>query len=199
MPEQPQDNPQKPLTIRQQNVNKSLLSQLDLLESLRRDDYDICIIQEPHIDFKGNSRPNRQWSTLYPNTHQKHPEKTRSIILVNTNLHTDTWKQIDFQHPYITAVELRGAFGTLQIFNIYNDCNNNSSLTHLSNYMRNRDNHLQAEGPIHSIWMGDFNRHHPLWDEARNAHLFTRGNLELAQPLLNMLGRHNMKMAQAML
>ena len=45
------------------------------------------------------------------------------------------------------------------------------------------------------MWIGDFNRHHPLWDEARNAHLFTRENLDLTQPLLNMLGRHNMKMA----
>ncbi|KAF8237143.1 hypothetical protein L208DRAFT_1518974 [Tricholoma matsutake] len=42
--------------------------------------------------------------------------------------------------------------------------------------------------------MGDFNQHHPLWDKARNTHLFTRENLDLTQPLLNMLGRHNMKM-----
>jgi hypothetical protein len=45
------------------------------------------------------------------------------------------------------------------------------------------------------MWIGDFNCHHPLWDEECNAHIFTRANLELAQPLLNMLGRHNMKMA----
>jgi len=45
------------------------------------------------------------------------------------------------------------------------------------------------------MWIGDFNRHHPLWDKARNAHLFTHENLDLTQPLLNMLGQHNMKMA----
>ena len=33
------------------------------------------------------------------------------------------------------------------------------------------------------------------YDEARNAHLFTQANLDLTQPLLNMLGRHRMKMA----
>jgi Endonuclease-reverse transcriptase len=43
--------------------------------------------------------------------------------------------------------------------------------------------------------MGDFNRHHPLWDEPRNVHLFTCDNLNLTQPLLNMLGRYNMKIA----
>ena len=42
---------------------------------------------------------------------------------------------------------------------------------------------------------GDFNQHHPLWDEAKNAHLFTHENLEMAQPLLNLLGWYNMKMA----
>jgi hypothetical protein len=195
MPEQPQNTPQRPLLIRQQNVNKFLLSQLDLLESLKRDEYDICVIQEPYIDFNGKSRANRQWITLYPSTHQEHPDSTRSVTLINTNLSTDAWKQIKFQHPDITAFEIQGPFGTLRIINIYNDCNNNSALTHVSNFMRDRENQLQAAAPIHTIWLGDFNRHHPLWDEERNAHLFTRGNLELTQPLLNMLGRHNMKMA----
>ena len=47
----------------------------------------------------------------------------------------------------------------------------------------------------HFIWVSDFNRHHPLWDKPRNNHLFMKANLELAQPLLNLLGRFNMKMA----
>ena len=33
------------------------------------------------------------------------------------------------------------------------------------------------------IWLGDFNRHHPMWDEERHAHLFTRAALEVAQLL----------------
>jgi hypothetical protein len=135
MPEQPLTNPHRPLLIRQQNVNKSLLSQLDLLESLKRDDYDICVIQEPYIDFKGKSRANRYWTVIYPNTHQEHPDSTRSIILINANLCTDTWKQVKFQHPDITAVELCGQFGTLRIINIYNDCHNNNALTHISTFM----------------------------------------------------------------
>ena len=195
MPENPQEERlDRTLKIRQQNVNKSLISQLDLLASLRRDDYDVCTIQEPYIDFNGKTRANRQWITVYPNTHSEHPDATRSVILVNTNLVTDTWKQIQLQHPDITAIEMTGEFGTLRIINVYNDCNNNSTLTHLSAYMRNRDHQRYTVGPLNTIWLGDFNRHHPLWDEERNAHLFTRDNLELTQLLLNMLGRHNMKM-----
>ena len=119
----------------------------------------------------------------------------RSIILVNTNLLTNAWKQIDFQHLDITAIEIKGPFGTLRIINAYNNCKNNTALTHISNFTRDHNNHLQMTGSTHTIWLGDFNHHHPLWDEERNAHLFTRSNLELTQPLLNMLGCHNMKMA----
>jgi hypothetical protein len=195
MPETHNRNtPQKPLHIRQQNVNKSLISQLDLLESLKRNDYNICAIQEPYIDFRGKTQANRQWITIYPNTHHEHPDSTQSITLINTNLITDSWKQIHFQHPDITAIEIYGHFGTLRLINIYNDCNNNHTLTHISNFMRDRERQLRATEPIHTIWLGDFNKHHPLWDEARNAHLFMRRNLDLTQPLLNLLSRHNMKM-----
>ena len=40
--------------------------------------------------------------------------------------------------------------------------------------------------PIHYIWVGDFNHHHPTWDKPHNSHLFIKHNLDLTQPLLNM-------------
>jgi hypothetical protein len=42
---------------------------------------------------------------------------------------------------------------------------------------------------------GDFNRHHPLWEEERNHHLFTDAALRQAQPLLDLVATYNMKMA----
>jgi hypothetical protein len=123
---QQQNRTQRPLQIRQQNTNKSLVSQLDLLDSLRRDEYDICLIQEPYVDFRGKTCANQNWTTVYPGTHQEHPDSTRSIILVNASLLTNTWKQIDFQHSDITAIEITGNFGTLRIINIYHDCKNNN-------------------------------------------------------------------------
>jgi hypothetical protein len=140
MPEdQEQEQTRRPLQLRQQNVNKSLLSQLDLLQSLKRNMYDVCAIQEPYIDFQGHTRANRNWTTIYPNTHKTHPDSTRSVILINTNLLTDAWKQIDFDHPDITAVEITGQFGTLRVINVYNDGNNNNALTHISAFMRDRE------------------------------------------------------------
>jgi hypothetical protein len=86
MPENQQDEAErKPIQTRQQNVNKSLISQLDLLVSLKHNTYDITAIQEPYIDFNGKSQANRQWITVYPNTHNDHPQATRALILINTN------------------------------------------------------------------------------------------------------------------
>ena len=44
------------------------------------------------------------------------------------------------------------------------------------------------------IWLGDFNRHHPLWDEERNAHLFTKAALMAAQTLLDLISKYDMQM-----
>ena len=196
MPEdQEQEQTQQLLQLQQQNINKSLLSQLDLLQSLKCNMYDVCTIQELYIDFQGHTWANCNWTTIYPNTHKTHPDSTRSIILINTNLLTDAWKQIDFNHPDIMAVEITGQFSTLQVINVYNDGNNNNALTYISAFMRDWERQQYTMGLLHTIWMGDFNCNHPLWDEPWNAHLFTTENLELTQPLLNMLGWHNIKMA----
>jgi len=45
------------------------------------------------------------------------------------------------------------------------------------------------------LWKGDFNCHHPMWDEARNLHLFTMANLNTAQILIDLLVTYDMQMA----
>ncbi|KAG2108904.1 uncharacterized protein F5147DRAFT_529760, partial [Suillus discolor] len=42
------------------------------------------------------------------------------------------------------------------------------------------------------IWLGDFNRHHPMWELANNTHLFTAANLDAAGTLINLLALYNM-------
>lgn len=49
------------LQICQQNTNRSLESQIDLLKSLKQNEYDLCLIQEPYIDFKGETWANQKW------------------------------------------------------------------------------------------------------------------------------------------
>jgi len=49
-------------------------------------------------------------------------------------------------------------------------------------------------GQTHVIWLGDFNSHHPMWDENRNAHIFTRSNLDQAQAIIDVMARYNLQM-----
>jgi exonuclease III len=198
MPDDPQRfHNEHRLWIWGQNLNKSLDAQIDLLHSLGRNFYDIALLQEPHIDFRGVSRAGCAWVLVYPPTHSKNQRATRSAILMNAHIPSSTWKPVSISSPDVTAVELTGDFGTIRIINIYNDCNHNEALDALRTYLRSP---VAAEArcttlPLRYIWAGNFNRHHPLWDELRNHHLFTLRNLNLTQPLLDMLARYTMKMA----
>jgi hypothetical protein len=152
MPEnQEQEQSQRLIQIWQQNINKSIESQHDLLESLKWNVYDVYTIHKPYIDFKGKMRANWNWTTVYPNTHDKYPDRTRSIILANANLSTDAWKQVKFKHPDITAVKIQGQFSTLQIINVYNDCKNNNTLTHISTFMWDRETATHNRPAIHHM------------------------------------------------
>ena len=71
------------LRIWQQNLNQFLEGQLDLLQSLKDDNYNIVALQEPHIDFLGRTRANPHWTVIYPKRHLADPNKTRSIILMD--------------------------------------------------------------------------------------------------------------------
>jgi hypothetical protein len=81
------------------------------------------------------------------------------------------------------------------MLNIYNDCKHNNSLTAVKNYLHELRACECTQLPLSFIWLGDFNCHHPLWDEECNNHLFTTVALALTQPLLSMLSQHNMMMA----
>ena len=104
-------------------------------------------------------------------------------------------EQINIVHPDISAIELTTKIGNIQILNIYNDCWNNTTLNIIATFMWNNPPARSATVQTHYIWLGDFNWHHPIWDEPRNSHLFTKSNLDLAQPLLTLLDIYNMKMA----
>lgn len=183
------------LKIWQQNLNKSLDAQNDFLHRLNPDVYDMALIQEPHFDFRGVTRANRRWVSVTPPTHTPNQAVTRSLILVNICLPSASWTAIPIPSPDITAVQIaHETFGTLRFINVYNDCVHNNALDVMREYLRTPAAAACPVLPLRYIWAGDFNRHHPLWDEERNHHLFTSRNLELTQPLLDLLGRYRMRM-----
>jgi len=46
----------------------------------------------------------------------------------------------------------------------------------------------------HVVWVGDFNRHHPIWDQEEDHHLFTPIALQAAECLLGTVADWSMSM-----
>ena len=113
----------------------------------------------------GNSRGDQHWQIVYPPNRfiDGHPS-IRSIILINTNISTDSYTTLNIPHSNISTLCLTGDFGSCSIFNIYNDCNN-STIEALNLFLMTNPNEVLPHPSNHMFWFGDFNRHHPLWEE----------------------------------
>ncbi|OBZ77095.1 putative RNA-directed DNA polymerase from transposon X-element [Grifola frondosa] len=189
MPERP--NRPTRLRIWQQNLNKSLDAQLDLLHAADPDDYDLLLLQEPYLDHINLTRANHHWSVVYPTCHHDNAARTHSVILVSRKLSTGAWIPISIPSPDLTAITISTNSTPVHIFNAYIEGDKDRALHALSRATQ----HLTPEtleGRI--IWAGDFNRHHPLWDSEANNHLFTTENLDRAQVLLNMVAELGLEM-----
>ena len=191
------------LTIWQQNLNKSHTGQHDLISSgkLAELNIDIIALQEPSINFLGKTIASRDWTPIYPSTHKKEPKKTRTVTLMRSNLPTESWEQVEFQSGDVTAVKISGEWGKLIIFNIYNDCHHDRTIHELTKF--HRDNHkMWMEGGSedqahHLMWVGDFNRHHPAWDNLEDDRLFTSDTLAAAETLIMTLAELGLDSALA--
>jgi endonuclease/exonuclease/phosphatase family metal-dependent hydrolase len=177
------------LRIWQQNTHKSKAAQQYILNSASSEDWDIIAIQEPWLDHFNNARGSPYWHILYPCTHlMDNSPRTRSILLINTNIATDTYSQLDLPNPDITAVKFHGLHGHLTIFNIYNDCTHNDNIAALSTFL---DHHPpQPHDPM--LWLGDFNCHRPIWESAENRCL--NSSNEDITPLLDAIRDYDMEL-----
>ena len=200
MPEQHADpvNPEaQPTKIRilQINLNKSERAHLDIINERISNKFDILLIQEPYTTKFNAIRTPTNFRPVFPSHRFKDDSPIRSVIWVNKHLETKSWKIIDVRNTNdITAIQLMGTYGKITIFNIYNDCTHSRTERTLSNFLEaNRD--TIAEGnDTHMLWAGDFNRHHPLWDDDKDTHLFTRQALRNAEGLIELMADHAMEM-----
>jgi Endonuclease-reverse transcriptase len=174
--------------IWQQNVNKSQICQHDLISSARLTEQkiDLVALQELAISDLAVTIASRDWRVIYPSMHAKDPSKTRSVILICTNILTNNWSQIDIDSGDVAIVKISGAWGKLTIFNIYNNCDHDNTIELLKDYQRHQDdNELnQHREDTHTVWLGDFNRHHPHWDNITDNRLFTRAAIKKAEKLI---------------
>jgi ribonuclease HI len=187
------------LVIWQHNVNKSPACQHTLLSNdvLVKHDIGIVALQEPVINFLNNSIASKDWISVYPTTHCAHPGKTRTLTLIRSTYNTDSWEQIDFPSGDVTIIALKGTWGKLILFNIYNEGNRNDTIHLLKQFHRTRPDVIEnAEfGETHILWVGDFNRHHPHWDDPNDTRLFTPLALRAAEVLIEAVASLGLELA----
>ena len=62
-----------------------------------------------------------------------------------------------------------------------------------------KDNYATLEGEnannVHTLWVGDFNRHHPYWDDPRDTCLFTNEAIKAAELLIEAVAEAGLEMA----
>jgi len=175
------------ISIWQQNVNKSPTCQHDLLSGNLLTDMDISIValQEPPVNFLNLTVASRNWTPVYPSTHLTSPDKTRSLTLISAALSSESWEQVMYPLGDVTIVSMKANSGKIFIVNIYNDGNSNETISQLTEFHRDNNaiNSTEVSRP-HVLWVGNFNRHHPLWDDPNDTRLFTGEALDNAEFLI---------------
>jgi hypothetical protein len=183
------------LTILQINLNKSVQAHLELINGPLSLTWDIILIQEPHVTSFNCIRTPTNFRQVFP-TNRGREGQVRSLIWVNKKLETKYWKIIDIPDTNdITAIQLKGTYGRITIFNIYNDCNHSENEFKLKNFIRENTHDICQKDNDHMIWAGDFNRHHLLWDKNKDTHLFTRKATDAANSFIDILGEFGLEMA----
>ena len=119
------------LQIWQQNLNKSHIAQLTLVNSTPPGDWDILALQEPSLNSLGNTRANTHWRVVYPTAKYTNKDKPRAVTLISSRISTDTWKQVEFPSADVVVIQLRTSQGLCIIFNIYNDCTHDETVVTL--------------------------------------------------------------------
>ena len=187
------------IIVWQQNVNKSRICQHGIIShnELVRKGVNIVALQEPAIDGNGFTLASRDWIPIYPTPHGKTDRSTRAVTLISTTLKSDTWKQLDFPSCDVVAIQVKGEWGKLILFNVYNDCNNDETIRLLTNYHReNQTETAQTRNNVtHLLWVRDFNRHHPYWDNPSDIRLFTNDATEAAEKLIEAVADAGLEIA----
>ena len=94
----------------------------------------------------------------------------------------------------LITIQMSDDFGKLTIFDLYNNCQNSNTIDTLGEYLVSQLQVSHPSCPDYSIWCGNFNWYHRMWDKEQNHHLFTTGVLEDSGKLLTLVVDSNMVM-----
>jgi len=170
---------------------------LELYNKISKKEWDVVLVQEPHVMPLGNIRtPNGYIAVTLADRHKDGAPMIRVVTWVSSELAMRSWKIMNIPGTNdITAIQMTGAYGQLTIINIYNDCMQSRNLCTIHKFIHESQAETLSNPDDHLIWAGDFNRHHPMWDDELDNRLFTPRALEDAGKLIKILADLNLKMA----
>ena len=76
---------------------------------------------------------------------------------------------------------------------IYNEITNNDTISCLDAFLDHKSQIVSPNNTDSVVWLGDFNRHHPLWEDDANERLFEPN--DFITPLLDILYKNEMLLA----
>ena len=194
-PQGHRDNNAK-IRLLQINLNKSEKAHLDIINEQLCQDYDIILIQEPYTTIFNAVRTPTNFRPVFPAHRLTSQDQICSVIWVSRKLDTNNWAALNIPGTNnITGIQLKSPFGTISIFNIYNDCTHSRNEATLPKYIQDNPNIILATDNHHTLWAGDFNRHHPLWDRDEDVHLFTQQANRFAEGLIGLIATYELVMA----
>lgn len=131
---------------------------------------------------------------MYPDTHYTDATKPlRSIIFMNANIPTNSYDQLQFKSPNVTGVQITLDRLKFLIINVCSNCKNNDAIDEVSTFLTQKFPLEHVLHDTHVIITGDFNRHHALWEDERNAHLTS--SVMVICPLLEIIDNFDLRMA----
>jgi len=157
------------------------------MNNTKQEEWDIIVIQEPYINPYGNIYSNCHFHIIYPTTKTTSEDRYQTTTLISIFLDTNSWTQIAFSFSNMVVVQITGPFGTCTLFNIYNSSDNNDTIIELDWFLNDNIRQVCPLLDDHIIWLGDFKRYHPLWEDEHNAHLLTNSYIKAAEPLIQMV------------
>jgi len=95
----------------------------------------------------------------------------------------------------MTTIHVCTAVGKVIILDIYYDCTNADMIYKICSFLTDHCDTLMMQDLGHMIWHGDFNCHHPMWDEECNSHLFTVAAMTGAELLILLIANFGTSMA----
>ena len=131
------------IKILQINLNKSEKAHLNIINEKVSHIYNIILIPEPYTTVFNAIRTPANFRPVYPSNRFQDNTQIRSVIWVNKKLDTKNWTILDVQDTNdITAIQLKGPYRKLTLFNIYNNYSHSRNEVALSRYIRQHANFI---------------------------------------------------------